>query len=117
MRAALGSCCRGTPLAASLSTDAVPVLLAAPTLQDAAGFVEKADLVAKVREVAAQGPEGEAPAGYVFDAATGYYLNSGESTACSAGLHAGCYAGRHTRPCGCCAGRHCHASRGPAASS
>ncbi|KAL4436141.1 hypothetical protein ABPG77_005589 [Micractinium sp. CCAP 211/92] len=43
---------------------------------DAAGFVEKADLVAKVREVAAQGPEGEAPAGYVFDAATGYYLNS-----------------------------------------
>lgn len=43
---------------------------------DADGFVEKADLIARVKEVAAQGPEGEAPAGYVFDPATGYFLNA-----------------------------------------
>ncbi|KAL4422393.1 hypothetical protein ABPG75_008590 [Micractinium tetrahymenae] len=43
---------------------------------NAEGFVEKADLIGKVREVAAQGPEGEAPAGYTFDPATGYFLNA-----------------------------------------
>lgn len=46
-------------------------------LQDGAGIVEKGDLIAKVKEVAAAGPEGEAPAGYVFDAASGYYISAG----------------------------------------
>lgn len=82
----------GASLGAVLSADA-PLLLAAavgrrapaagcaplPFLQDADGFVEKADLIARVKEVAAQGPEGEAPAGYVFDPATGYFLNAGEA--------------------------------------
>ncbi|PRW60637.1 CD2 antigen cytoplasmic tail-binding 2 [Chlorella sorokiniana] len=40
---------------------------------DSAGIIEKDDLIAKVKEVAASGPEGEAPAGYTFDAATGYW--------------------------------------------
>lgn len=47
-------------------------------LQDGAGIIEKEDLVAKVKQVAAAGPEGEAPAGYTFDAATGYYHSAGE---------------------------------------
>lgn len=46
-------------------------------LQDSAGIIEKEDLIAKVKEVAAAGPEGEAPAGYVFDAASGYYVSAG----------------------------------------
>ena len=46
-------------------------------LQDSAGIIEKDDLIAKVKEVAAAGPEGEAPAGYSFDAATGYWHSAG----------------------------------------
>lgn len=51
----------------------------APTLflKDSAGIIEKEDLIAKVKEVAAAGPEGEAPAGYTFDAATGYWHSAG----------------------------------------
>ncbi|KAI7844013.1 hypothetical protein COHA_002550 [Chlorella ohadii] len=43
---------------------------------DSAGIIEKDDLIAKVKEVAAAGPEGEAPAGYSFDAATGYWRSA-----------------------------------------
>jgi OCRE domain len=46
------------------------------TLQDANGIVEKSDLVVRVKELAAKGPEGEvaaAPDGYVFDPASGLY--------------------------------------------
>jgi hypothetical protein len=46
-------------------------------VQDGAGIVDKTDLVAKVKEAAAAGPEGAAPEGYIFDAATGYYLSAG----------------------------------------
>ena len=31
----------------------------------------------QVKEVAAAGPEGEAPAGYTYDPATGYWANAG----------------------------------------
>ncbi|KAI3429814.1 hypothetical protein D9Q98_010127 [Chlorella vulgaris] len=43
---------------------------------DGAGIVDKTDLVAKVKQAAAAGPEGAAPEGYIFDAATGYYLSA-----------------------------------------
>ena len=49
--------------------------------QDAAGIVDKSDLVAKVREVASRGPEGaddpalQVPRGYSYDAGTGYYYS------------------------------------------
>ena len=46
--------------------------------QDASQIVEKDDLVARVRAVASQGPEGEeaaAPPGYVLDPTSGYYYS------------------------------------------
>ncbi|KAK9806523.1 hypothetical protein WJX73_006788 [Symbiochloris irregularis] len=49
--------------------------------QDAAGIVDKSDLVAKVKEVASRGPEGaddpalQVPQGYSYDAGTGYYYS------------------------------------------
>jgi hypothetical protein len=55
-------------------------------LQDISNMVEKAELVAKVQELAAKGPEGElppppaaaavVPEGYVYDSASGYYYSS-----------------------------------------
>ncbi|PSC74352.1 CD2 antigen cytoplasmic tail-binding 2 [Micractinium conductrix] len=45
---------------------------------DGAGIVEKAELIAKVKEVAARPAEGEAPAGYSFDPASGLF-HSAES--------------------------------------
>lgn len=82
-----------TPLPDALSTTAAWTALRPPSssflptdflspclpLQDGAGIVEKEELIARVKEVAAAGPEGEAPAGYVFDPATGYYLSPGAS--------------------------------------
>ena len=49
----------------------------APFVQDSAGILDKDELIAKVKEAAAAGPEGEAPAGYTFDAATGYWHSPG----------------------------------------
>ena len=54
---------------------------------DPSSFVEKSDMISRVRELAAQGPavtgDGSvqlgpytAPPGYAFDAASGYFLNS-----------------------------------------
>ncbi|KAK9818356.1 hypothetical protein WJX72_011218 [[Myrmecia] bisecta] len=46
---------------------------------DSTGIVDKAELVAKVKEAAAKGPEGEvaaAPPSYVFDPNTGYFYSS-----------------------------------------
>lgn len=51
--------------------------------QDAAGLLEKSELAQKVKEIAAQGPQGEAsttiPEGYIKDDASGDF-----SFACSA---------------------------------
>ncbi|BDA46148.1 probable CD2 antigen cytoplasmic tail-binding protein 2 homolog [Coccomyxa sp. Obi] len=48
--------------------------------QDPTGIVEKNDLVAKVKELAERGPDGElpaeAPAGYTFDPSSGYFYNA-----------------------------------------
>ena len=48
-------------------------------MQDANGLIEKSELAEKVKEVASQGPEGQAstaPAGYTYDAASGQELSS-----------------------------------------
>ena len=47
-------------------------------MQDAAGIIDKADLVAKVKEVAAadSAAAAEAPPGYAFDPASGYWYSS-----------------------------------------
>lgn len=46
---------------------------------EAGNIVEKGELIAKVKEAAAQGPEGEAPAGYTFDHASGYFYSAESS--------------------------------------
>lgn len=48
-------------------------------VQDSAGIIDKAELVERVKQAAAAGPEGEAPAGYTFDPATGYFYSAGGS--------------------------------------
>ena len=59
----------------------VGLLLLLLLLQDTSSIVEKSELVAKVQELAAKGPEGEpaaaaVPEGYVYDPASGYYYSS-----------------------------------------
>jgi hypothetical protein len=49
----------------------------AASLQDSTGILDKAELVDRVKQAAAAGPEGEAPAGYTFDPATGYFYSTG----------------------------------------
>lgn len=49
--------------------------------EDASGIIDKSDLVARVREAVAKGPEGEGevapvPQGYAFDPSSGYYYSS-----------------------------------------
>ncbi len=48
--------------------------------QDCAGVVEKGELADKVKQTAAQGPQGQdaaVPAGYIYDPSSGAYAFSG----------------------------------------
>ncbi len=71
---------RTAPITLSNSRVLLTVHFFVCSLQDTTGVVEKGDLVSRVREAAAKGPEGgtaaSAPAGYAYDPSSGYWYSS-----------------------------------------